>query len=539
MPEVGATLDAPTLRRAMTLYAGALEAHREEIDSLNVFPVPDGDTGTNLQLTQRAVVEALEEMRDGSLAEVGEAIAHAALMGARGNSGVILSQILRGLCTRLGESVEADGAALAEALALAEEEARSAVARPVDGTILSVLHDAAVRAGDEAGDVGAVAEAAFRAAEASLERTPEQLPELREAGVVDAGGKGLVLMLDALRAAVAGGGLDTPVGPHGPVGHRATPAPTASSYGFETMFLLEAPSEKVGSLREALGRIGDSVVVVGGGGLYNVHVHTDDADAAVEAGRTIGEPREVRVASLDERVARHCLAGQARAARTDSVSVVGRSSLVAVVEGEGLEAIFRALGAGVVRGGPGNNPPVRDLLRAIERAPGEVVYVLPNHPNVWPAAEAAAREAGRRVEVVPTRSVPQGIAAALASSADDDSARSMIAAAGGIASARLARAEKAAETPGGSVVPGDWVGIDDADGEVWAVGHDPATVAAGLVADRLSADHQELVTVYRGLEGSAQGAEAVAAAIREARPGLETEIQRGDQPRYPYLIALE
>ncbi|HEX6208921.1 MAG TPA: DAK2 domain-containing protein [Actinomycetota bacterium] len=531
---MGATLDAPTLRRAMTLYARALEAHREEIDSLNVFPVPDGDTGTNMLLTQQAVVEALEKTSDASLAETGETIARASLMGARGNSGVILSQILRGLCARLGEG-EADGRALAEALARADALARSAVAEPVEGTILSVLHDAAERAGD--GDVGAVAEGAFGAAEASLVRTRDQLAALRDAGVVDAGGKGLVLLLDALRAAIRGGDLRTRAGPPGPVGHRDTPGTTGSRYGFETMFLLETADGELGSLREALRRIGDSVVVVGGGGLYNVHVHTDDPDAAVEAGRAVGEPREVRVTSLDERVARHCLAGQARGAREAEEEQVGRLPLVAVVEGAGLEGIFRSLGATVVRGGPGNNPAVGDLVRALERTPGDLVFLLPNHPNVWPAAKAAAREAGR-AEVVRTRSASQGIAAALAYSTGDGSAP-MSDAARRTASGRLARAERAAETPGGGVAPGDWVGIDDADGDIWAAGGDAAAVAARLVTDRLATDRHELATVYWGSEGTREGAEAVAWAIRGALADLETDVQRGDQPRYPYLIALE
>ena len=539
---MGATLDASTLRRTMSLYLEALEEHREEIDSLNVFPVPDGDTGTNLLLTQRAVAEALREVADGSLAEVGETIARAALMGARGNSGVILSQILRGLCDRLCASDEPGGPDLAAALARADEEARSAVAEPVDGTILSVLHDAAGAAGE--GGPAEVAEAAFRAAEVSLEQTTDQLADLRDAGVVDAGGKGLVLLLDALRAALTGGGLDTRAGPLGPVGHRETPAAVASDYGFEVMYLLDGEPGRIPALRARLGEIGDSVVVVGGGGLFNTHVHTDDPDAAVAAGREVGAPHDVRVTSLDEQVAEHCLANQARATPGGGTRAGedegGRYPLVAVVEGAGLEELFRSLGAVVVRGGPGNNPAVRDLVAAIGRAPGAgTVYVLPNHRNVWPAAEAAAREVGGRVEVVHTLSAPQGIAAALAYSPERGAGEPMRRSVEETASARLARAEKGAETRAGTVEPGDWVAIDDADGEIWAAGDDPAKVAASLARERLLGGRHELATVYVGRGGAPDEAEAIAEALRDARPGLEVEIQRGDQPRYPYLIGIE
>jgi uncharacterized protein len=542
---MGAALDAPTLREALVRYHDALEVHREEIDSLNVFPVPDGDTGTNMLLTQRSVVEALEDS-ERSLTALGEAAVRAALLGARGNSGVILSQILRGLLAEVcAEDRPADGSALARGLVRAESEARAAVATPVDGTILSVLRDAARAAEATArgdGDPSVVAEVALRAGGESLARTPDQLPELRAAGVVDAGGKGLVLLFDALVSALRGVPLSVEVGPHGPVGRAPEEAAPASRYGFEVMYLLDTAERQVEPLRRELAAVGDSVVVVGGGGLYNVHVHTDDPGAAVEAGVGRGRPGSIRITSLDEAVAERCLAREGRALRVPEPEAPPSAGqhVVAVVEGDGLTEVFRSLGVSVVAGGPGNNPSVKDLLDAVERLPEGVVFLLPNHKNVHPAATAAAAETSREVRVIPSRSVPQGLAAALAFSPEAEppgNAARMEEAALECAWGALARAEREAETPAGRVAAGDWLGL--AGEEVRRIGDDPVALAGKLVAEGLRRDRHELVTVYVGVGGSDEEAERIAAAVLEAAPGLEVEIHRGDQPRYPYLIGVE
>ena len=279
-------------------------------------------------------------------------------------------------------------------------------------------------------------------------------------------------------------------------------------------------------------------MVVGGGELYQVHVHTDDPGLAVEEGiRSGGSLERIRITSLDEQVAEHCVAGDGLREIADAEAPA--APLVAVVEGAGLEEIFRSLGAAVVRGGPGNNPSVRDLVEAIARAQEGRVYVLPNHRNVWPAAEAAGREAGRDVEVIHTRSTPQGIAAALAFSPGMSDGGSMRTCAEETASGRIARAEKEAGSKVGPVAAGDWVGIDDLDGEIWAAGDDAAAVATALVAERLAADHHEIATVYAGAEATDEDGDRVAEALREAFPDLEIEVRRGGQPRYPYLIGIE
>jgi len=567
---VGA-LDAATLRDAMSRYLVSLEEHREEIDSLNVFPVPDGDTGTNMLLTQRAVVEACGGLDGADLPELGEAVSRAALMGARGNSGVILSQILRGFCARycVSSSGAPDGNDLAQALGRAEEEARSAVGKPLEGTILSVMRDAAEAAAKSAGDDEAqprVAAAALEAAKASLERTPEQLPELARAGVVDAGGKGLVLLLDAIASSLLGTGSTVEVGPMGPVGATSEmPRLGEVRYGYEVMYLYEGPDADVPHLKRSLGELGDSLVVVGGGGLYNIHVHTDDPGAAVEAAIRAGRPRSIRITSLDAQVAEHCVAADgfrevgvsdqpARPAKGEPAlgETIGDQSLVAVVEGPGLEEIFRSLGAVVVRGGPGHLPSVRELVDAIDRAPADLVHVLPNHPNVIPAAEAAAKESAKTVNVTHATTVPKGLAAALCmGDRDFDSVGAgMLAAAYETCSGEIAYAEKQAEWRGGRVDVGDCLGLSG--GDILVVGSDPAEVAVtlarklGVAVDAEARNGpdaattcNELLTLYVGADATDEEAERVAAALRDAFPDLEVEVQRGGQPRYPYLIGIE
>jgi DAK2 domain fusion protein YloV len=500
MPQV---VDARVLRDAMARYLEALRAHREEIDSLNVFPVPDGDTGTNMLLTQQAVEEALVVSAADDLAVVGEAISRAALMGARGNSGVILSQVLRGLCTRLCREARAGPRDLAEALTDAAKEARRAVAEPVEGTMLSVLRDSAEAALD-ACRAGAgcdeVADAALAASLDSLERTPEALPALAEAGVVDAGARGVVLLLDALVSAVRGVPLQVGVGPRGPVGDGSPPArPAGSTYGFEVMYLFECDDVAVPSLRERLGGIGDSVVVVGGGGLYTVHVHTDDPRRAVQDGVAAGRPREIRVTSLDEQV-EACLAGEARAVRAGEPPA--RTAMVAVVPAEGVARLFRSLGAEAL---VAERPSVDDLVVAISATGGHGVLVLPNDPQGVDAAERAA-EAAAGARVVPTGSVPEGLAVATAVIPDD------------VPEKNLSRARDAAgAVASGRALRGQVVGAVRA----------------------IHLDHHQIATLIAGRDVPDEEAEAEASAVRETFPSLEVEWHRGGQVDPPFLIGIE
>ncbi len=541
MHETRGALDAPTFRRAMSLFLDALRAHRDELNSLNVYPVPDGDTGTNLLMTQEAVVAALAALEAPGFGPVGEVVAHASLMGARGNSGVILSQVLRGLSERMPSNGRASPMELAAALDHASSEAFRAVARPAEGTVLTVLRDSAraatAAAADGKGSTDLV-EAALAAARASLVRTRETHPDLKRAGVVDAGGKGVVLFLDAVRAALRDEALSEPVGTLGPVGAEqaegAGTLETEPAFGYEVQYLLEAGDDAVPAVRRSLEDLGDSLVVVGGGGLFNVHVHTNEPGEAVDVGLGAGEVRNISIVHLKDQI-HACLGGQARAVRVAEQM----TALVAVAEGDGLTRTFSSLGAIVVPGGPGNNPSVGDLVTAIQVAPADDVLVLPNHQNIVPSAELAVEESWKRARVVPALSIPAGLAAAAAFNSTlalEENARSMDLAASGCRWGEVGRAERDADTPVGAVRRGEWLGL--VDGTAVSVGASGAE-AAVEVSRRLAGEESEILTLVTGLDATEAERQAVDAALRRAFPGLDVQIVLGGQPRYPFLIGVE
>jgi DAK2 domain fusion protein YloV len=531
-------LDAATLRRAMEIFAESLRTHREELNSLNVYPVPDGDTGTNLLMTQEAVVAALPPAVEDDMLALGAAIARASLMAARGNSGVILSQILRGLCEDPPHDGAFDGKELAAALGRGAEEARRAVARPADGTILTVMRDAAQAAAEAAGDDGdcvIVVGAALREARSSLTRTKELLPELRRSGVVDAGGKGVVLLLDSIEAALAGTVTSERVGPLGPVGQMVDSRTTPElEFEFEVQYLLEAPDEAVAPLRAGLARLGDSVVVVGGNSLFNVHVHTNEADRAVELGVAAGTPKDVQIADLKEQVV-DCIGGQARAVRVAEQD----TALVAVAEGDGVAEAFASLGAMVVRGGPSEIPSVDALIEAIQADSAPAVVLLTNHPTVTPTAERAAARSAREVLVLGTPSIPSGLAAATAFNplaSVQANMTDMGQAVEACGWAELAPAERDASTQAGSVRQGEWVGT--ARGSAACVGASPSECAVRLVRGLVGED-SEVITLIEGKDASPDERRAVQRALEQAFPGLDLEVLDGGQPHSPFLIGVE
>jgi dihydroxyacetone kinase-like predicted kinase len=508
---MGEAVDAGVLREAMARYLDALREHREELDSLNVFLVPDGDTGTNLLFTQQAVAEAVEAVDPADLSVVGEAITGAALIGSsRELGGDPVPGPPRAVLAAVPGRPER-AAVLAQALRQAADEAAAAVAEPVEGTMLTVLREATDAAAVAVADgIGCdqVADAATTAGLAALDRTPEVLLSLREAGVVDAGGKGLVLLLDALVSALRGTPLRVEVGPPGPVGGSAgTASNQESAFGFEVMYLFACEDAAVPHLRGALAKIGDSVVVVGGSGLYTVHVHTDDPGRAVEESLAAGRPRAIRITSLDRQVAEACLAGQARAVRVgEAPGAPARTGVVAVAPGEGAARLFRSLGAEVVAG---ERPSAEAMRAAIDRTGAAAVLVLTNGGEVADEAVRAVTGDAVTARVLRTGSVLQGLAAAAAVSTDASLAES------------AARAEEAAGTMAG--------------GEV--AEPDPA-----IVVDMVRSLHRhgsELVTLLAGRAASDEDAERAGAAVREAFPSLEVEVHRGDQPGGAFLVGVE
>ena len=394
-------LGAEDLRAVVLGYRDALDAHREGINKLNVYPVPDGDTGTNMALTLTAVGEELAGAAD-DLPAVCKAISHGSLMGARGNSGVILSQILRGIATVVGDADGLDAKSAAAALAAAAAAAYEAVMRPVEGTILTVAREAgeaATAASDDGADLVTVLEAARAQGADALRRTPEMLPVLKEAGVVDAGGTGYLLLLDVLLHVVDGRAVPEPVEVEGPVFTEPLPGHLAegghgdiSELRYEVMYFLEAPDRAIPAFKSVWAGIGDSIVVVGGDGIWNCHIHTDDIGASIEAAIDIGRPRKIRVTDLIEQVEEERWVRDAAGAEPVEVpahlATPVACAVVAVATGAGIRRIFHSLGVqGIVTGGQSMNPSTAELIAAVETA---------GRPISWCAIPGSQRQYGRR-----------------------------------------------------------------------------------------------------------------------------------------------
>jgi len=552
----GSTLEAADVRRSMVAYRDVLRSHQEAINRLNVFPVPDGDTGTNMALTLDAVVAELEHVGESpDMAAVCKAVAHGSLMGARGNSGVILSQLLRGLAECLGDREQAGPSEVASALVTAGDMARQAVVRPVEGTILTVARAAGEGASAAAGDGGklvTVLEGARRFAADALEHTPEMLEALARAGVVDAGGAGYVLFFDALLSAVDGRPL--PAAPAATNGSARRPAAADGSAGggaagaahgdlrFEVMYLLEAPDDTIADFKEVWAGIGDSIVVVGGDGLWNCHIHTNDIGAAIEAALDAGRPRDIRVSDLAEQVdeERWVREGAGMPLDEPPPGPVPRTAVVAVVTGDGIGRIFRSLGVHrQVRGGQSMNPSTAQLLEAVEDVPSSEVVILPNNPNIRPVAEQVQALTTKTVRVVPTSSVVEGFAALLdydPAAGVEENERAMTASARHVVSGEVTRAVRDAPTDAGPVREGDWIGLS-ADA-VMAVGHSLADVTCHLL-DRLLGGTDELVTIIEGEGAHAADTRRVTEWLHDEHPEVAVEVHHGGQPLYPYLLGIE
>ncbi|MFE6286827.1 DAK2 domain-containing protein [Streptomyces sp. NPDC057877] len=550
--------DALAVRTWCGLALAALGRSREEIDAINVYPVADGDTGTNLYLTVESAAAAVEAVfaahevaggRDDaagkpSVAEAARAMAHGALIGARGNSGTILAQLLRGMAQVLAaddETPHTDGQGLRLALRHAAESARQAVAHPVEGTVLTVASaaaDAAETVAAAVADCGAVARAAYRGARTALAATPGQLAVLARAGVVDAGGRGLVAVLGALVETFTGetpGEVSRGAGVAVETPHEAGDCAEAGGPAFEVIYLLEADDAAVARLRERLDALGDSLVVVGGDGLWNVHVHVDDAGAAVEAGVEAGRPYRIRIT--------HFGAGDVHTARGDRPPQErAQRAVVAVVPGEGLAGLYADAGATTVLARPGEPPASGELVQAVRRAHAREVVLLPNDAELRHTAAAAAeqaREEGVRVALIPTRSAVQGIAALAVHEPGrrfDEDVVAMTSAAGATRYAEVALAERQSWTTAGICQAGDVLGL--VDGDVAVIGAD-VTATAETVLDRMLAAGGELVTIVLGDGVPESVAERLESRVRDAYLAVDTVVYRGGRQGSLVLIGVE
>lgn len=548
-------LAAADLARSVTAFGDALATHQEAINRLNVYPVPDGDTGTNMTLTVRSVAEAVADAGDApDMATTCKAIAHGSLMGARGNSGVILSQLLRGITEVVREHDAVDGVVFAAAVTRASELSYEAVQRPVEGTILTVVRECADEARAAAESGASLLETLDRtraAGQTSLDNTPELLQVLKDAGVVDAGGAGFLLLLDAMLNVVDG--REVPAPPEAPEGaadrarggdQTATPetGKHVSELRYEVMYLLEAPDESMAGFREVWAGIGDSIVVVGGDGIYNCHIHTDEIGASIEAAIEIGRPREIRVTDLldelheieEERWVREADAGPEPEIEPVPCGVV------AVATGEGIRRIFANLRVQqVVTGGQSMNPSTAQLLEAVEAVPAPEVVILPNNKNIIAVAEQVDELTDKTVRVVPTRSITEGFAGLIGYDPEAD-AETNAATIGDMASAvvpgEITQAVRDSTCDVGPIAEGDWLGI--ARDGIRAVAAALPDVCTGLL-DVLVDGDSEIVTVIEGDGSSAGVTRHLTEWLAEHRPDVEAEIHHGGQPLYPYLFGVE
>ena len=535
------------LRSLMGTFLEALTTHREALNLLNVYPVPDGDTGSNMTMTAESVVAELEGLADPpGMEEVAAAISHGSLMGARGNSGVILSQVLRGLSGVFAETQTVDGRALADGLAAASSAAYAAVMTPVEGTILTVVResaDAAVVVADTGADLLAVALEARSVGGESLARTPDLLQVLADAGVVDAGGSGFLLFLDAVLTAVDGRPLPDPpelvatVGAARPDDHR-TDGPEGTRY--EVMFFLDAPDGSIQDFREAWAALGDSIVVVGGDGVWNCHVHTDDIGAAIEAGIDVGRPHRIRVTDLYEEVEEQAWVRDQIATDAEDVGEPVACAVVAVSNGSGIRDIVRSLGVRrVVAGGQSMNPSTADLLAAIEAVPADEVLILPNNGNIIAVAEQVDAQTSKTVRVVPTSGITEGFAALLEydpHGTADGNLVGMAAAAAAVVAGEVTVAVRDSGSDVGEISEGDHLGLTG--GKVRVVAGSAFDAATGLLAQMVDDSH-EIVTLIAGRDAAEATTAAIVSWLGAEHPDVEVEVHEGGQPLYPYFLGVE
>jgi len=534
------------LRDMFVAATGWLEKSAADVDALNVFPVPDGDTGTNMLLTMRSSIEESYQAAANSASGVARAMAKGALVGARGNSGVILSQIWSGMAQGLDEKDTITGADLVIALLKASKTAYNGLSNPVEGTILTVIRDAAEAAEKHATDVSndliSVMEATVEAARESVANTPTLLPVLKEAGVVDAGGQGLYTILEGalhyLKGATEQLELRRPwmVASSIPLTTKAPQMVGVEDevpYGYCTNFVIKGAELNPDKLRKRLEKKGQSVIVIGDDSTVRVHIHTLDPGDIMHYVNPLGTLHQINIRNMDEQYRDFLEMQKERMPEVDT-------AIVAVVAGEGLSQVFTSLGATIiVPGGQTMNPSTKELLQAVEAVPSEKVIILPNNKNIVLTAEQVPSLTGKKINVVPTKTLPQGVAALLAFDYEADletNTVSMYQAQSEVKSIEVTRAVRATRLGGLDIKKNQAIGF--LDGDLVAVADKPDEVL-NQALERVEPDKAEVVTIYYGADTKSAEAEQVAAAIRERYPQLQVEVVQGGQPHYNYIVSVE
>jgi hypothetical protein len=523
---------------------GWLQHHQEAINALNVFPVPDGDTGTNMVLTMQSAWNEVHKSPEREVGTIAHKVAHGALMGARGNSGVILSQIWRGMARSLDGKEVMTGEDLAAALEEGAQTAYKGVIRPVEGTILTVAREVAEAAAEavrHSEDLIFILEQIVRRAQDAVARTPSLLPVLAEAGVVDAGGQGLYVILEGMLRYLRGESVAEDLGFIRAVDLATTaPAPAEEEgYGYDVQFIIVGNGLDVEAIRRDIDAMGESALVVGDPSAVKVHVHVPDPGVPLSYAVKLGSLRDVVVEDMQAQYQQFVM-GREQPPVLRAPMAATEIATVAVAAGEGLARVFQSLGAAaVVHGGQTMNPSTEEILQAVESVPSNRVIILPNNKNIIMAAEQARDLSEKSVVVVPTRTIPQGIAAILALNYQADletNAQTMLEAAQEVQTGEVTTATRDVTLGGLSVHKGQVIGIHD--GELCVAGETPEQVVEALI-ERMNPSDLEIITLYYGADVSAEEAETLVERLEEKYPDLEFEVIEGGQPHYFYIISAE
>jgi uncharacterized protein len=573
--------DGQDLKKAILAGAASLEEHRDAINALNVFPVPDGDTGSNMSATMQAAIRDIVNSDETSAGAIAAKIAHGALLGARGNSGVILSQILRGVAQGLDKKQTFTASDLAHALQDAQRMAYRAVIKPVEGTILTVVRETAEAAkisADRGDDLVALVQEMVMAARKSVARTPDLLPTLKQAGVVDSGGQGLCTILEGVWRYIrdgssnVGAGLAPTLSNAAPtlpaqsgsaqstpvlivqadnVGAGLAPAPKKGrvkieeEFGYEVVFLLRATSQKLDmeGIRQAIIAMGGvSTVVAGDEQMLKVHTHTEWPGKILDYGVSIGNLLDINIENLQEQSLTYAAQSEAEHAADEALggAITAQIAIVAVVSGAGFEKVFSGLGvSAIVPGGQTMNPSTEELLAAVDSVSAKQVILLPNNSNVILSARQVPGLTGKQIGIIPTDTMPQGIAALLGFNFEADfeaNCQAMTEAAKNIQTAEITTAVRSVHIEGVRVREGDYIGL--VNGNLTFAGRDMARVISETL-ERMDIDHYEIVTLYFGEDVTREQAEETVRHIKGQHSHLEIEVVDGGQPYYAYILSAE
>ena len=546
------TIDAKTLARMFLAGARNLEAKKEWINELNVFPVPDGDTGTNMTMTIMSAASEVSSLEEFDMETLAKAISSGSLRGARGNSGVILSQLLRGFTKSVKKAECLDALALAAAMERAVETAYKAVMKPKEGTILTVAKEAALKAAEiapEAEELQPFFEEVFAHAEATLARTPEMLPVLKEAGVVDSGGQGLLEVLRGAMDGFLGKEIDYSVFEKSSAPSVTKISPQAEAdikFGYCTEFIIlldkAVSEEEEHKFKEILTSIGDSIVLVADDEIIKVHVHTNHPGQAIERALTYGALSRMKIDNMREEHQERLIKDAEKLAKAQAEAEPPKENgFIAVSAGSGLTEIFRELGVDyLIEGGQTMNPSTEDMLNAIAKVNAETIYIFPNNKNIILAAnQARDLTKDKKIIVVPTKTVPQGITAMISfvpEKSAEENAQEMEEAVAKVQTGQITYAVRDTRLDDKEIHEGDIMGIGDKG--ILAVGKDKEQVAQETISAMMTED-AEVISIYYGEDASEEKAEELAAAVEELYPDCEVELNRGGQPIYYYIISVE